>query len=106
MQLFSLITQFATGRRVYDTTSGLKLLRASVFEPLTHWHFVDFHAEAIVYLSRLGYRVGEYPITAEERRYGVSMYSALSHVVYPLKTATMVLLATIHASLSRRRQGK
>src|SRR5207244_1994658 len=68
MQVFSLLTAAVTGRRIYDTTSGLKILKGSVFEPLTHWHFVDFHAEAIVYLSRLGYGVGEYPITVAPRR--------------------------------------
>lgn len=104
MQLFSIVTQMATGRRVYDTTSGLKILRSSVFESLMRWHFVDFHAEAIVYLSRLGFKVGEFPITVEERKHGTSMYSALSHIVYPLKTSTMVLLAAIHASLSRGRR--
>jgi glycosyltransferase involved in cell wall biosynthesis len=103
MQLFSLLVGIVAGRRVYDTTSGLKVLRRSVFEPLTHWHFVDFHAEAIVYLLRLGYRVGEYPITVAERTHGTSMYSALSHLKYPLKTSLMVLLGVIEASLTRRK---
>lgn len=104
MQLFSLVTKLATGRRIYDTTSGLKIIRSSVYEPLTLWHFVDFHAEAIVYLTRLGYRVGEFPVTMCERVHGASMYSALSHLVYPLMTSLMVFLAAIHARLSRRRQ--
>jgi len=103
MQLFSLLVGIVAGRRVYDTTSGLKVLRRSVFEPLTRWHFVDLHAEAIVYLLRLGYRVGEYPITVAERTHGKSMYSALSHLKYPLKTSLMVLLGVIEASLTRRK---
>lgn len=104
MRVFSILTRLAAGKRIYDTTSGLKILRANVFEPLTHWHFVDFHAEAIVYLSRLGFRVGEFPISVEDRKHGTSMYSALSHVVYPLKTSTMVVLAVLHAGFSRRRR--
>jgi glycosyltransferase involved in cell wall biosynthesis len=105
MQLFSLLAGLLVGRRIYDTTSGLKMLARRVFEPLTRWHFVDFHAEAIVYLARLGFKVGEYPITIDERRHGVSMYSALSHVGYPLKTSLMVLLAVVQAGLSRRQEG-
>jgi glycosyltransferase involved in cell wall biosynthesis len=101
MQVFSLITRLATGKRIYDTTSGLKILRRTVFESLTRWHFVDFHAEAIVYLCRLGYRVGEFPISVAERRHGSSMYSMVSSVVYPLKTAMMVLLALLHARIER-----
>jgi hypothetical protein len=53
-------------QQIYDTTSGLKIIRRSAFEPLARWHFIDFHAEAVVYLLRLGYRIGEYPITVSE----------------------------------------
>ena len=103
MVLFSWLTFVFAGKRIYDTTSGLKAIRGSAFEALSRWHFVDFHAEAIVYLSRLGFRVAEFPITVEERRAGVSMYSPLKALVYPAKTALMVLLAVVHAGYSGRR---
>lgn len=102
MRLFSVLVRVVAGRRVYDTTSGLKVFRRETFRPLTYWHFVDFHAEAIVYLMRLGYSVGEYPITVSERVRGRSMYSALSHLKYPLKTSMMVLLGAVQAALTRR----
>ena len=104
MQIFSLLVRVITGQRVYDTTSGLKIIRRTVFGPLTRWHFVDFHAETIVYLIRLGYWVGEYPVTVAERAHGKSMYSLLSHLEYPLKTALLVLLGTLQAGLTRRRE--
>jgi hypothetical protein len=103
MLLFSWLTRIFAGKRIYDTTSGLKAIRATVFQPLARWHFVDFHAEALVYLSRLGFKVAEFPITVEERRAGVSMYSPFKALVYPLKTALMVLLAVAHARYSRPR---
>jgi hypothetical protein len=103
MKLFSALVRAITGQRIHDTTSGLKVIRRTVFEPLTHWHFIDFHAEAIVYLLRLGYRVGEYPITAAERTQGQSMYNLLSHVTYPLKTSLLLLLGVAQAGLTRRR---
>jgi len=106
MQLFSLLVKLIAGHRIYDTTSGLKVIKRSVLVPLTHWHFVDFHAEAIVYLMRLGYRVGEYPITVAERKHGQSMYSVLSHFKYPLKTSLMVLLGIVEASLTKRKERK
>lgn len=102
MQLFSVLVKIVAGQRVYDTTSGLKVFKRETFEPLTYWHFVDFHAEAIVYLMRMGYSVGEYPITVSERSQGRSMYSPLSHLKYPLKTALMVLLGALQATLTRR----
>jgi glycosyltransferase involved in cell wall biosynthesis len=103
MRTFSVLVGLLTGRRVYDTTSGLKAIRTTVFPALGLWHFVDFHAEAIVYLLRLGFRIGEHPIVAGERRHGVSMYSALSAVKYPAKTLLMVLLGLVQAELARRR---
>lgn len=106
MRLFSLMVRAITGQRIYDTTSGLKLIKRTAFEPLTHWHFIDFHAEAIVYLLRLGYRIVEAPITAAERTHGVSMYSWLSHITYPLKTSLILLLGVVEAGLTRRSNDK
>jgi glycosyltransferase involved in cell wall biosynthesis len=101
MQVFSVLTRLITGRRVYDTTSGMKVISRSVFEPLSRWHFVDFHAETIVYLALLGYRIGEHPITVAPRHYGQSMYSAISHIAYPLKTFLMLVLGIVEARLLR-----
>ena len=103
MQLFSGMVKLITGRRIYDTTSGLKIIKRRVFDLLLHWHFVDFHAEAIVYLLRLGYQVGESPISVAERAHGQSMYSALSHLKYPLKTFLLVILGMVEAEITRRR---
>jgi glycosyltransferase involved in cell wall biosynthesis len=103
MQLFSLIVKLVVGQRVYDTSSGLKIIRHTVFDPLTHWHFVDFHSEAIVYLMRLGYRIQEFPVTVGERTQGRSMYTLINYFKYPLKTSMLVLLGIIEAGLTRRR---
>lgn len=101
MQLFSRLVRVITGRRIYDTTSGLKAIRRSAFLPLTRWHFIDFHAEAIVYLLQLGYRIREYPITVAERTQGQSMYSLFSHLTYPLQTMLMLVLGVVEARLTR-----
>ena len=104
MLTFSLLVGLITGQRIWDTTSGLRVLARSTFDSLVRWHFVDFHAETIVYLMRLGYRVGEHPITVAERRHGRSMYSFGSAFKYPLKTLLMVLLGLSHAALVRERR--
>ncbi len=104
MQLFSSLVGLMTGERIYDTTSGLKVIGRQTFTPLTNWHFIDFHAEALVYLMRLGYRIGEFPITVAERRHGTTMYSTLSHIKYPLKTALMVVLGLVEANRAGRRR--
>jgi glycosyltransferase involved in cell wall biosynthesis len=104
MWTFSLLVGLITGQRVWDTTSGLRAGARATFEPLARWHFVDFHAEAIVYLMRLGFRIGEHPITVAERSHGRSMYSFASAFKYPLKTLVMVLLGLSHAALERERR--
>ncbi|MGE0883517.1 MAG: glycosyltransferase family 2 protein [Blastocatellales bacterium] len=106
MKIFSLMVRAISGQRIYDTTSGLKIIRRTAFESLTHWHFIDFHAEAIVYLLRLGYQIAEAPITAAKRTQGVSMYSRLSLITYPLKTSLILLLGVVEAGLTRRRKDK
>lgn len=103
MWTFSRVLALLTGRRIYDTTSGLKLFRRSVFTPLTLWHFVDFHAEALAYLLRLGFDVAEYPIVVSARGHGQSMYSFFSSLQYPSKTLLMLLLGLVQAEMARRR---
>jgi len=103
MQLFSTLVRLTAGRRIYDTTSGLKIMGRQTFAPLTNWQFIDFHAEALVYLMRLGFRIGEFPITVATRSHGQSMYSTLSHVKYPLKTMLMLVLGLVQANLTRKR---
>jgi glycosyltransferase involved in cell wall biosynthesis len=102
MRLFSTLVGLTAGQRIYDTTSGLKIIGRRTFPALADWHFIDFHAEALVYLMRLGFRIGEFPITVEERRHGQSMYSAVSHLKYPLKTILMLVLGLVQADVRRR----
>jgi glycosyltransferase involved in cell wall biosynthesis len=106
MQLFSWLTGWVGPTRVYDTTSGLKVIRATVFDALLRWHFVDFHAEAIVYLASLGYTIGEHSVGSHPRRRGVSMYTPLASISYPVKTLTMTALAVAHARLEKRRNAR
>jgi glycosyltransferase involved in cell wall biosynthesis len=102
MHVFSLLLWLVTGQRVYDTSSGLKVIDAGVFELLTRRPFVDFHAESLVYLIKTGYSVGECPITVEQRRTGSSMYTALSSIKYPFKVCFLIVLSAIEATFMKR----
>jgi glycosyltransferase involved in cell wall biosynthesis len=103
MRLFSSLIALLTGRRVYDTSSGMKIINRRVFEVLAGRPFVDFHAEVIVYLLESGYRVGESPITVQQRTHGASMYTALSAVKYPVKVAFLIFVGVIEARFLRGR---
>ena len=102
MRVFSAVLRLLTGQHVYDTSSGLKIIRSGVFELLTRRPFVDFHAEALVYLIKAGYAVGECPITAHRRRTGRSMYTPLSSIKYPLKVSFLIVLSAIEAAMMKR----
>lgn len=103
MQLFSMLIALFTGQRVFDTSSGLKVIGRKVFPVLRARPFVDFHAEVLVYLIESGYRVGESPIVVEPRRHGESMYSALSAMKYPLKVSFLILIGALEGRLARGR---
>jgi glycosyltransferase involved in cell wall biosynthesis len=100
--LFSYLTRLLVGRRIYDTTSGFKALTAAAGELLVRGTFMDFHAETIVRLSLLGFKIAEYPVTMDERFFGRSMHSFKSVFQYPLKTIVLAMVAAMDAYLIRR----
>jgi glycosyltransferase involved in cell wall biosynthesis len=106
MVIFSVLTGLLVGQRIYDTSSGMKVISRRAIEALLNWHFIDFHAEAIVYLSWLGYTIGEYPVTVEERRYGTSMHSMLSLLRYPLSVILMIIVSWIQSSIYKKEHRK
>ena len=100
--LLSRFTSLVVGRRIYDTTSGFKALRATACRALVEGTFMDLHAEAIVRLSMQGFDIEEIPIEVHERRHGESMYSLTSVARYPLNTLMLTLLAAIDSIITRR----
>jgi glycosyltransferase involved in cell wall biosynthesis len=100
--LFSQLTRLLMGRRIYDTTSGFKAMRASACEMIVGGVFMDFHTESLVRLSMAGFKIIEHPITVYEREHGRSMHSLISVFAYPLQTLLLTLVALVDALLTRR----
>lgn len=101
-QAFSLLSSLVVGRRLRDTTSGLRAMRAPVCRVLADGAFLDFHTEALVRLGLSGYRLAEIPVTMRRRAHGRSMHRWTSAVHYPLKTLLLTLVATVDVLLRRR----
>lgn len=99
---FSLLTRLLMRRRIYDTTSGLKAMRASACRAALEGRFLDFHTEVLVRLSMLGFRIIELPIVVRERSVGQGMYSFMSAVAYPVKTTLFIITGMLDAMLRRR----
>ncbi len=100
--LFSYLTGLLIGRRIRDTTSGFKAMRAWACSTIIGGVFMDFHTETIVRLSLNGCNIIEHPITMRERLHGRSMHSKISFVAYPLQTLLLTVVAALDALLLRR----
>lgn len=100
--LFSKLTHLLIGRRIFDTSSGFKALRAATCQVLVDGIFMDFHIETIVQLSLADLKIIEVPLTVQERLTGRSMHSMTSAVHYPLKTILLTMAAVLDALLIRR----
>jgi glycosyltransferase involved in cell wall biosynthesis len=100
--LFSHLTKYLIGRRIYDTSSGFKAIRARACEDLMRGTFLDFHTETFVRLSLANYKIVECPIPIKERLHGESMHSWTSIFEYPIKTLLLILVAVVDAQLTRK----
>ena len=101
-RLFSGLTSLLIGQRIYDTTSGLKAMRARACRAIVDTVSQDFHTETIVALAVAGHTIVEEPITMNARTAGRSMYSLARAVTYPLQTLLVTLVAVIDGRLRRK----
>jgi glycosyltransferase involved in cell wall biosynthesis len=97
MRVFSVLTGVVGGQRIYDTTSGLKLMSADAIAAVARLSAGDLHSEVIVYCLRRGLRIVEVPVTMHPRSAGISMHGAMSAVAYPLRTILAMLLLSARA---------
>jgi hypothetical protein len=100
--IFSRLTRLLIGRRIYDTSSGFKALKAAACEVIIGGTFLDLHIESLVRLSMFGFQVEESPVAMGERSFGESMHSFASFIDYPLKTLLLTIVAAIDAFIARR----
>ena len=101
-RVFSYLTRFLIGQRIFDTSSGFKAMSAAACKVLIGGTFLDFHIEALVRLSMFGFKIVEMPVEMRKRNFGRSMHSFMSFIEYPLKTLTLTLIAMIDALVARR----
>jgi glycosyltransferase involved in cell wall biosynthesis len=99
---FSMVTRVLMGKRIYDTTSGLKAMRSEALAAALEGRFLDFHTEVLVRLSMLGFRIEELPIVVAERHSGQSMHSLFSGIAYPVKTSLFIITGMLDALLRGR----
>lgn len=106
MRVFSLLSAPVLGGRVRDTSSGFKAIHGRLFAELERAHFVDFHAEVLVYLALRRYRILELEVTMREREQGASMHGLTSAFTYPAKTILAVVVGAVEALRERPREAE
>jgi hypothetical protein len=90
MKLFAFVVSAVTGRRFFDTTSGFRACDASVIEYLSEHYPEDYpEVEALVLLSRAGFRILEVSCEFGSRTGGHSSITPFRSAYYMVK----VLLA-------------
>ena len=98
---FAMGVRLATSQTVNDVTSGLKLLNRRAITVMQDTVLEDGHAEFFVFMARAGCRIRELPIQVEGRQHGSSMYRFSKVLVYPFKTAFLLVLAMLPRAPSR-----
>ncbi len=104
--LFSRLTGWMTGQRVYDTTSGLRCWSRAAVGLAVSEGLGDLHSELIISAIIRGLTVAEVPIQVRPRVHGVSMYNAITSITYPFKTLLTALILTRRARRSSPQEGR
>jgi hypothetical protein len=102
MRLFSALTSLAVGRRLSDTTSGLRAYGRRVMRLCLEYFPQDFpDAPLLIWLARQGVRWTEVPAHMRPRRGGTSFYTFGKSLYYPYKTLLASLIAMLRTGAGR-----
>lgn len=112
MALFRNLIYFATGRRIYDPTTGLQGLSIRAIEYYAGYdHFDDRYPDAnmITRMLMKGYKILEIPAVMHQRENGKSMFSGLKPVLYMLRMTGSILAVYVserHNTQSTRKESE
>ncbi len=96
--VFSGLTSLAVGRRLSDTTSGLRAYGRRVMRLCLDYFPQDFpDAPLLIWLARQGARWVEVPVRMRPRQAGTSFYTFTKSAYYPYKTLLASLIAMLRS---------
>lgn len=85
-----------TKKRIYDPTSGFRLVNKRTVEYFAHHYPVDYpEPDTIVTLLKKGYNIKEVAVEMNERKNGVSSISPLKSVYYMIKVSLSIIMASL-----------
>jgi glycosyltransferase involved in cell wall biosynthesis len=91
----------ATGKVIYDTTSGFRALDRRAFTHFASEYPVDHpEAEALYMLHRAGFKIKEIPVVMHQRSSGTSLFAWYKIAMYPFR----VLLGFMELALNTKQK--
>jgi len=102
IHLFSWLIQQATGKRVYDTTSGYRAYNRKAMRFLSYYYPADFpEPESIVMLLLKGFKIKEVPVEMSKRLAGESVVGksdfSFKGAYFLVSNAIAILLMSVKA---------
>jgi glycosyltransferase involved in cell wall biosynthesis len=80
------LLRLASGKTIYDTTSGFRALDRPAFSYFAKAYPVDHpEAEALFMLIRKGFTLVEIPVTMQQRETGTSLFAWYKIIKYPFR---------------------
>lgn len=90
--LISILIFLTTGKKVLDSTSGMRMYGKKMIDKLAYNMNYGPEPDTIAYLIRCGAKVGEYPVTMNERIAGESYLSFTNGIKYMFHMVTSILI--------------
>jgi glycosyltransferase involved in cell wall biosynthesis len=103
IRLFRKIVRIITGEPITDPTSGYRCMNKDVFQYFTEdsfpWDYPD--ANIIIDLYRMGFTIGELPVTMAHNPEGRSMHRGIFKITYYLFKVFLSILVVLLRKKSR-----
>lgn len=90
--LIGLLIKMTTGVTIKDSTSGMRLYNRRIIEKLAYQMNYGPEPDTIAFLIRCGAKVGEYPVTMNERLAGESYLSFTNGIKYMFHMISSILI--------------
>jgi glycosyltransferase involved in cell wall biosynthesis len=98
MTMLSLVLSRLAHTRLTDTTSGFRACNRQLIEVFAEWYPAEYLGdtiEVLVRVIRLGYRVGQVPVSMRARQAGTPSHSPFKAMIYLVRAFFILFLALI-----------
>ena len=102
MKIFSIITNFITGQKFTDPTSGYRAINNDILKFYSNDIYpVDYpDADVIIMLHQAGFRIMEIPVDMNPSLTGKSMHSGLKPIYYLFKMMLSIFVTLLREPIS------